>query len=56
MMDLQRLTKECYQMLILPDEFNELFDFYTGVIFQNQIRARRAQGLRDATDGEILKY
>ena len=38
------------------DEFNELFDFYTGVIFQNQIRARRAQGLRDATDGEILKY
>ena len=38
------------------DEFNEIFDFYTGVIFQNQIRARRAQGLRDATDGEILKY
>ena len=38
------------------DEFNELFDFYTGVIFQNQIRARRDQGLRDATDGEILKY
>ena len=38
------------------DEFNELFDFYTGVIFQNQIRARRTQGLRDATDGEILKY
>ena len=38
------------------DEFNELFDFHTGVIFQNQIRARRAQGLRDATDGEILKY
>ena len=38
------------------DEFNELMDFYMGVIFQNQIRARRAQGLRDATNGEILKY
>ena len=38
------------------DEFNEIFDFHTGVIFQNQIRARRTQGLRDATDGEILKY
>jgi len=38
------------------DEFNELFDFYMGVIFQNQMRGRRAQGLRDATDGEVLKY
>ena len=38
------------------EEFNELFDFYTGVIFQNQIRGRRSQGLRDATDGEVLKY
>jgi hypothetical protein len=38
------------------DEFNELFDFYMGVIFQNQMRGRRTQGLRDATDGEVLKY
>jgi len=38
------------------DEFDELFDFYTATIFQNQIRGRRAQGLRDATQGEIRKY
>ena len=38
------------------DEFDELFDFYTATIFQNQIRARRAQGLRDATQGEVRKY
>ena len=38
------------------DEFNELFDFYTDTILQNQIRGRRAQGLRDATQGEVRKY
>ena len=38
------------------DEFDELFDFYTATIFQNQIRGRRAQGLRDATPGEVRKY
>lgn len=38
------------------EEFEELFDFYTGVIFQNQKRIRRSQGLRDATNGEVLKY
>ena len=38
------------------DEFDEIFDFYTATILQNQIRARRAQGLRDATQGEVRKY
>ena len=38
------------------DEFDQIFDFYTATILQNQIRGRRAQGLRDATQGEVRKY